>query len=100
MMLTIQKTGNEADVTLELTGKLDTTTAPELKKALEELEKEVQTLTIDFAGLEYISSAGLRVLLTAHKAMMKLGGMKIIHANEAVMEVMDETRFSDVLIIE
>ena len=98
--MTIQKelTGNNAVITLE--GRLDTTTAPELEAELKSVLDQADTLTFDFAKLEYISSAGLRVLLSAHKAMSRKGGMKITHVNEIVQEVFEVTGFSDILTIE
>ena len=98
--MTIQKelTGNNAVITLE--GRLDTTTAPELEAELKSVLDQADTLTFDFAKLEYISSAGLRVLLSAHKAMSRKGGMKITHVNEIVQEVFEVTGFADILTIE
>ena len=98
MTITKKQNGNALEIALE--GRLDTTTAPELEA---ELNKEMQTidsLTLDFSNLAYISSAGLRVLLSAHKAMVGKGGMKITHVNEIVQEVFDVTGFSDILVIE
>ena len=85
---------------IALTGRLDTMTAPELEKELNASLDTADTLTLDFADLAYISSAGLRVLLSAHKAMSKKGGMKITHVNEIVKEVFDVTGFADILTIE
>lgn len=88
-------------LTLTLTGRLDTTTAPQLEKALQENQNGIHSITFDFAGIEYISSAGLRVLLSAQKQMNAVGGtMKLIHVNETVMEVFDITGFADILTIE
>lgn len=88
-------------ITLNLTGRLDTTTAPQLEKALRENLGGIHSITFDFAGIEYISSAGLRVLLSAQKQMNAVGGtMKLIHVNETVMEVFDITGFADILTIE
>lgn len=88
-------------LTLALTGRLDTTTAPQLEKALQENLDGIHSITFDFAGIEYISSAGLRVLLSAQKQMNAASGvMKLIHANETVMEVFDITGFADILTIE
>ena len=98
MTITKKQNGNALEIALE--GRLDTTTAPELEA---ELNKEMQTidsLTLDFSNLAYISSAGLRVLLSAHKVMVGKGGMKITHVNEIVQEVFDVTGFSDILVIE
>ena len=98
--MTITKKQNASSLTIELEGRLDTTTAPELEKALTEALDGVETLIIDLAKLEYISSAGLRVLLSAQKRMMKQGEMKVIHVNDAIMEIFEVTGFSDILTIE
>ena len=78
-------------------GRLDTTTAPELEKELKNDMGSIDELTMDFSKLDYISSAGLRVLLSAHKEMSKKGGMKVTNVNEIVQEVFDVTGFSDIL---
>lgn len=78
-------------------GRLDTTTAPELEKALKDDMGSIDELTMDFSKLDYISSAGLRVLLSAHKEMSRKGGMKVTNVNEIVQEVFDVTGFSDIL---
>lgn len=89
------------NLTLVLSGRLDTTTAPQLEKALQENLNGVAAVTFDFAGVEYISSAGLRVLLSAQKKMNAAGGeMKLVYVNETVMEVFDITGFTDILTIE
>ena len=98
MKITKNVNGNIATIALE--GRLDTTTAPELEKALKDSLEGATALTLDFSGLEYISSAGLRVLLSAHKAMIGKGGLKVTHVNEIVNEVFDVTGFSDILTIE
>lgn len=88
-------------LTLALNGRLDTTTAPQLEKALQENLDGIHSITFDFAGIEYISSAGLRVLLSAQKQMNAAAGtMKLVHVNETVMEVFDITGFADILTIE
>ena len=97
--MTIRKEVNGKDVTLAVEGRLDTLTAPELENELKGVMGDAQTLTLDFSKLEYISSAGLRVLLAAHKTMSRKGGMKVLHVNEIVREVFDVTGFSDVLTI-
>ena len=90
-----------ADATvIELVGRLDTTTAPALDKAINEDIGDAKNLVLDFKGLEYISSAGLRVLLGAQKKMQKIGTMKVTHVCEAVMEVFEMTGFADILTIE
>ena len=99
-MLTIEKTLNAPALTVALIGRLDTTTAPELEKELKASLDGITELTFDLAALEYISSAGLRVLLTAHKALSRKGGMTVTHVNEIVQEVFEVTGFSDILNIE
>ena len=96
-MMKIKKTLNGKDMTLELEGYLDTTTSPELKKLLGETMDSIDTLTLDFQNLEYVSSAGLRVLLTAHTNMSKKGGMKILHVNEEIMDSLTVTGLADML---
>ena len=81
-------------------GRLDTTTAPDLESALKGDMGGITELVMDFSKLDYISSAGLRVLLSAHKVMSKKGGMKLTHVNEMVQEVFEVTGFSDILTIE
>ena len=90
-----------ADATvIELVGRLDTTTAPALDKAINEDIGETKNLVLDFKGLEYISSAGLRVLLGAQKKFGKIGSMKVTNVCETVMEVLEMTGFADILTIE
>ena len=97
----IKKQAEGTNLTVALSGRLDTTTAPELEKELKSSITGVTDLTLDFEGLEYISSAGLRVLLSAQKAMnASKGKMKIVGANEIVKEIFDVTGFSDILTIE
>ena len=86
--------------TIEIIGRLDTTTAPELDKTINEVTADVKNLVLDFKGLEYISSAGLRVLLGAQKKMQKIGLMKLVNVCEEVMEVFEMTGFADILTIE
>jgi len=83
-----------------LEGRLDTTTAPNLEKELKSSLDDVTELIMDFEKLEYISSAGLRVLLSAQKTMNKQGEMKLIHVNDTIMEIFKVTGFSDILTIE
>ena len=99
-MLNIEKNTNETGLTFALTGRLDTTTAPELEKELKASLDGVTTLVIDMTALDYISSAGLRVLLSAQKTMNKQGEMKVVHVGETIMEIFEVTEFSDILIIE
>ena len=98
--MTINKKQNGTSLEIAVEGRLDTTTAPMLEEELSRSMPGAQTLTLDFADLAYISSAGLRVLLAAHKAMMPKGGMKVINVNEIVQEVFDVTGFVDILDIE
>ena len=98
--MTITKAFNGNALTISLEGRLDTMTAPDLENELGSVLQGAETLTMDFSKLEYISSAGLRVLLSAHKAMAGKGGMKITHVNEIVQEVLEVTGFSDILTIE
>ena len=93
-----EKSGSALTVTLD--GRLDTSTAPALEKTLKESLDRVSELTLDLTGLEYISSAGLRVLLAAQKIMNRQGKMKLIHVNEIIMEIFEVTGFSDILTIE
>ena len=96
----INKNVNGTMTTLELIGRLDTTTAPELETEVESCLADTQTLVLDFKGLEYLSSAGLRVLLKAQKSMAQKGSMKVLNVNETIMEVFEITGFSDILTIE
>jgi anti-sigma B factor antagonist len=98
--MTITKTMNGNALTIALEGRLDTMTAPDLENELGPALQNAEILTMDFSKLEYISSAGLRVLLSAHKIMSEKGGMKITHVNEIVQEVLEVTGFSDILTIE
>ncbi len=99
-MLNITKNTNETELTVALAGRLDTTTAPELEKEIKASLDGVTALIIDMAALDYISSAGLRVLLSAQKTMNKQGEMKVVHVNETIMEIFEVTGFSDILTIE
>ena len=96
----IIKNGNGTHLEYALEGRLDTTTAPELEKELKGSMDGALDLTLDFSKLDYISSAGLRVLLAAHKAMSGKGGLKVKNVNEIVNEVFDVTGFADILNIE
>lgn len=98
--MTINKNLNGTVLTVALEGRLDTTTAPELEAELKQSLPGTTELIMDFEKLDYISSAGLRVLLSAQKTMTKQGSMKIIHANEMIMEVFEVTGFIDILTIE
>jgi anti-sigma B factor antagonist len=98
--MTIEKNLNSTELTITIVGRLDTTTAPELETALKESFEGVKKLVLDFACLEYLSSAGLRVLLAAQKTMNKQGEMVVRNVNETVSEIFEVTGFSDVLTIE
>ncbi len=98
--MTIEKTANGAVLTLKVIGRLDTTTAPQLEATVRESIAGVSELIIDFSELDYISSAGLRVLLSTQKEMNKQGSMKVTNVNDMVMEVFEITGFVDVLTIE
>lgn len=99
-MLSIEKKTNETELTVVLKGRMDTTTAPELEKELKASLDGVTALIIDMTALDYISSAGLRVLLSAQKIMNKQGEMKVVHVGETIMEIFEVTGFSDILTIE
>ncbi len=99
-MLNINKTVANGKAVFALEGRLDTITAPELEKELKASLDGVSELVLDFAKLEYISSAGLRVLLAAQKLMAKQGSMKLVNVNETIMEILDVTGFVDILTIE
>ena len=99
-MLNINKTTENGICTVALEGRLDTITSPELETELKASLDEVTELILDFEKLEYISSAGLRVLLSAQKTMNSQGSMRVIHVNETVMEIFEVTGFVDVLTIE
>ena len=85
---------------VSLSGRLDTMTTPELEKEMEKILPEAERLTLDFAGLEYISSAGLRLLLKAQKEMSKKGGMKLVNVNAEIAEIFEITGFSEFLTVE
>ena len=95
--MTIHKTQTGTELTVTLSGRLDTTTAPQLEAELKSSLDGITALTLDFKELEYISSAGLRVLLSAQKVMMRQGKMVVCNVNETILEVFEVTGFSDVL---
>ena len=97
--MTVEKTKDGSSLMVKVSGRLDTTTSPDLEAQLKESIDGVADLTIDFSNLEYISSAGLRVLLSAQKIMNQQGSMKVTGANETIMEVFEVTGFSDILTI-
>ena len=98
--MTLNINRNENTAAIEIIGRLDTVTAPALDKMISDELDGVTVLTLDMNALEYISSAGLRVILTAQKKMQKIGSMKLIGVSEAVMEVFEMTGFADILTIE
>ena len=98
--MTIEIKKNVNELVLEITGRVDTITAPTLDKTINENLANVKSLILDLTGIEYISSAGLRVLLGAQKKMSQIGSMKIKNVREEVMEVFEMTGFADILNIE
>ncbi len=98
-MLNTEILRNGRELTIGLEGRLDTLTAPELESTLKEQLPETDSLVLDLGGLTYISSAGLRVLLSAQKIMAKADGMVVRNASEEVMEIFEVTGFSDILTI-
>lgn len=98
--MTIQQERKDGTLTLHLEGRLDTATAPQLEKQLNESLDGVTSLVMDFSSLEYISSAGLRVLLSAQKRMNKQGAMVIRNVNDVINEVLEITGFSSILTVE
>ena len=98
--MTINKTQNGTSLVIELEGRLEALTAPELEQELKGCLDGITELTYDFQNLDYVSSAGLRILLSAQKKMSQQGSMKVINVNELVMEVFNCTGFTDILTIE
>ena len=98
--MTIEIKKNAVEITIEIVGRLDTITAPALDKTINEDIGDAKNLVLDLKGVEYISSAGLRVLLGAQKKMQKIGSMKVINVCEEVMDVFEMTGFADILVIE
>ena len=96
----IEKKVNGSAVTLEIIGRLDTSTAPSLESAIDSCVSGVKELVLDCTSLEYISSAGLRVILKTQKQMNSQGSMKLTGVNETIMEIFDITGFADILTIE
>ena len=97
MNINIEKENGVTVIKIE--GRLDTTTAPELEKTINNEGDELKNLVLDFKGVDYISSAGLRVLLTAQKKMNVQGSMELINVGEAVMDIFEMTGFADILVI-
>ena len=98
--MTIEIKRNAEETVIELVGRLDTTTAPALDKTIGEDIGDTKNLVLNLRGVEYISSAGLRVLLSAQKKMQKIGSRKVTCVREEVMEVFEMTGFADILVIE
>jgi anti-sigma B factor antagonist len=98
--MTMEIKRNEKELTVALVGRLDTTTAPTLEKTLGENTSGIEKLVLDFKGVEYISSAGLRVVLNAQKKMQQIGEIKVINVSQEVMDVFEMTGFVDILVIE
>lgn len=99
-MLTIEKTLDNGELDVVLGGRLDTTTSPDLENALKDDLENISVLRFNLADLEYMSSAGLRVLLAAHKTVSKHGSMKLINVNETIHEILEITGFLDIFEIE
>ena len=98
--MTIEMKKNAAETIIQIVGRLDTITAPALDKTINEEIGDTKNLILDMTSLEYISSAGLRVLLGAQKKMQKIGSMKVINVCQEVMDVFEMTGFADILVIE
>lgn len=98
--MTIEIKKSTGETTIEVVGRLDTITAPVLEKTINDNLNDLKSLVLDFEGLEYISSAGLRVLLGAQKKIQKSGTMKIVNVCTDVMEIFEMTGFADILVIE
>ena len=98
--MTIEIMKKQEATIIEIVGRLDTITAPALDKTIHEDIGDTKNLVLDVKGLEYISSAGLRVLLGAQKKMQKIGSMKVINVREEIMEIFEMTGFADILVIE
>ena len=98
--MTIEIKKNPQETIIEIVGRLDTVTAPALDKTINEDLGDTTQLVLDVKGMEYISSAGLRVLLGAQKKMQKIGSMKLVGVCEEVMDVFEMTGFADILVIE
>ena len=98
--MTIEIKKNAEETIIEIVGRLDTITAPALDKTINEDIGETKNLVLDVKGMEYISSAGLRILLATQKKMQKTGSMKLTNVCDGVMEVLEMTGFADILVIE
>ena len=98
--MTIEKNLNGAELIVKVVGRLDTSTAPELEASLKESFEGLEKLVLDFSELDYLSSAGLRILLQAQKTMNKQGEMVVRNVNETISEIFEVTGFADILTIE
>ncbi len=98
--MTINKNTNGTSLIIAIEGRLDTVTAPQLEAELKASIDGITELTFDFEKLVYISSAGLRVLLSAQKTMNKQGSMKLVHVGDEIRDIFDVTGFADILTIE
>ena len=98
--MTVTKTMEEKVLNVKVEGRLDTATAPALEEELAEVMDEAEELVFDLEGLEYMSSAGLRILLATQKKMSQKGGMKVINVNDVIKDIFDITGFSGILTIE
>ncbi|MBR5250826.1 MAG: STAS domain-containing protein [Clostridia bacterium] len=98
--MTIEKKINGQSAIINIVGRLDTQTAPDLEKELDDILTSLNELCFDMKGLEYISSAGLRVILKAQKSMNERGSMRLTNVNDSIMEVFDITGFLDILTVE
>ena len=96
----IEMKRNAQELVMAVKGRLDTITAPALEKEINEKIQDIETLILDFSGLEYVSSAGLRVLLSTQKKMQKRDAMKVINVGAEIMDVFEMTGFADILTIE
>ena len=98
--MTIKTFQSEDQLTLVIAGRVDTTTSPELEEEISKSIDDIKNLTLDFSDVEYISSAGLRVLLSTQKKMNRQGNMKVVHCNSTVLDVFEVTGFKDIRTIE
>ena len=98
--MTVTKTFEDKILNVKVEGRLDTATAPALEEELSEVMDDAEELVFDLEGLEYMSSAGLRILLATQKKMALKGGMKVVNVNDVIMEIFEITGFSDILTIE
>ena len=95
--MNLNRTNENGVMTVTVSGRIDTSTAPEFEQGVKPYLDGVKELTLDFADVNYVSSAGLRALLSMHKIMMKQGSMKLINVNEEVCDVFEVTGFDEIL---